>query len=666
MARDVSIAFRASDNLTQSISSMRRSVTGLSRDVSEYRRIQAQAFDRKTEVRIDITRARQALKDLERDVRNNVEGAEEAFRAKQRALEELNEEYRRLTRVANEAGRAEQSLQRDLTQTRNQQSTMAAQQQSMFRQLANAGLVNMIGGAATGLGGQFVGSMYGEVAGNGFRNIAGGVASGAAIGMIAGPVGAAVGAAVGGLTGAIQSLTEVTAKKDDVYKDEVRSLYDQVTNERKQNLESGIATASERERLIKGLGTLLGSEEAGQDMFQDIKSFGTNTPYQTTSMIDAAKTMLAYGVKPENIMSDMNMLGEIAMGDQNKFNGLSYAYAQTQSAGKLTGQDLLQYTAVGFNPLSYLAEEQGKTLQEMRELMSDGLISSDDVTRAFQMATSEGGKFYGAMAEQMDTYAGKLSMLTDLQTDVTAGYGEGYNAKRMEGMQSEIDQLNGYLGEKMKEANSLIGEYEADLENQYQQSIIDAMTEAMETPEYFKAKRHDDGVEMGRIIAEARAQAEIDYKNSEGYKLQQEADLSLVKNIQEDVAINNAYLDYGYKMAQQFTKGYQNGLQLASSNGNLPKETSYNPNVPSSAAASGMYGVPSYSTGTKRVVGDNVPALLHDGEEVLTKVDADKRRSGQSGPVIHIANMTVRKEQDIELIAEMLYSKLNKYAVNAV
>lgn len=668
MAKDVSIAFKASDNLTHSIASMRKSVNSLSRDVSEYRKVQSQAFEKRTEVKFDITKAKQELKELEKAVKNNVEGSEKAFKEKAKALEELQEEYKRLGLAAKEASKAELALQKDMQQSKNYQNTMSGQQQSILKTLSGAGLTNMLGGAVSKYGSQLISSTYGDSIGSSVGNIGGGIASGAAIGMIAGPVGAAVGAAVGGLAGAIQSLSEVTAKKDDLYKEEVSSLYNMVKDEQAQGLQEGIDTVSQREKLVMGLGTLLGSKDAGNKLFEDIKQFGIDTPYETIGMVDAAKTMLAYGIEAKDVMSNMKMLGEVAMGDQNKFNSLSYAYAQTQSAGKLTGQDLLQYTSAGFNPLSYLAEEKGKSLQEMRDLMSKGLISADDVTRAFQIATKEGGKFYGAMAQQMETYSGKLAMLDDLQAEVTAGYGEGYNKKRMEGMTKEIEQLGGTIGDKMREANSLIGEYQADLENKYQQSIIDAMTNAMSTDEYMKAKNENNGAEMGRIIAEARAQAEIDYKNSEGYKLQQEADLQLVQNIQEDVAINNGYLEFGFKMAEQFSKGYQNGLAIAAQNGVFTPITStykvsgyakgetYNSN--SSGYAPGRY-----ATGIDRVPYNNMPAYLHEGEKVLTKVEADKLRNAQ-GINIHINNPIIKETADVNTILSHMYSELRKQSFN--
>lgn len=683
ISRDVSIAFKASDNLTHSIQSMRRSVNGLSRDVSEYRKIQSQAFDKKAEVKLDISKAKKELKELEKAVRQNVDGSEKAFKEKQRALEDLQEEYKRLTKVAKDASKAENKLHDDMIKSNNTRKTMAAQQTSMMKSLAGAGLGNMLGSALTGSVNQSISSMYGAEVGGNISAVAGGVLSGAAIGAIAGPIGSAVGAAVGGLTGAINALSEQQQRDDDRFKNEVQTLYNKVTEQQENDLQSGIALASQREQLVMGLGTLLGSKEAGNKLFEDIKKFGIETPYEGISMIDSAKQMLAYGIKAENIMKDMKMLGEVAMGDQNKFNSLSYAYAQTQSAGKLTGQDLLQYTAAGFNPLSVLAEEQGKTLSEMREKMSDGLISAEDVTRAFQIATSEGGKFYGAMNAQMDTYAGKMAMLNDLQAEMTLGYGEGYNAKRAEGMEKEIEQLSGTLGDKMREANSLIGEFKADLENKYQQSIIDAMSSAMETEDYKKAERENDGAEMGRIIAEARAKAEVDYQNSEGVKLLQESQMGLIQSIQADVALNNQYIEFGKNMANQFSKGYagvindmaKSGMFSPSElSGLTQREGSFTQKVKNKFTGNGTntYGgidlktFDGYATGLDRVPYNDMLVRLHEGERVLTKVEADKLGKGNLGaPVINISSMTVREEADIEKIATHLYSELRKHAVNA-
>lgn len=660
ISKDVSIAFKASDNLSNSIKQMQQNVKGISRDVSEYRKIQSQAFDKKTEIKLDITKAKQELKELEKAVKQNVEGSEKAFKEKQKSIELLNEEYRRLTQVAKEAGKAEKQLQEDISRTSNKNASRNTP--SIMSSLATAGLGNMLGNAASNGLNQMISSIYGQNVGSAIGNVAGGIASGAAIGSIIPGIGTAVGAAVGGLTGAINALAEKQQREDDFFKEEVKSIYAKVKQEQEQGLARGTEFTSLREQNIKALGTLLGSKESGAKMFDDIRQFGIDTPYEATSMLNSAKQMLAYGIAEENIMSDMKMIGEVAMGDQNKFNSLSYVYAQTQSAGKLNGQDLRQYTEAGFNPLKVLAEESGKSLEVMREQMSEGLISAADVTRAFQIATQEGGQFYGAMADQMNTYAGKLAMLDDIKAEIEGGYGEGYTEERKKGMDLEIEQLNGEIGEKMKQANSLIGEFKADLENQYQQAIIKATEEAMKSEEYLKAEQEGNGAEMGRIIAEARAKAEAEYKNSEAYKIQQEADLQLVTSIQNDVAINRAYLDYGEKMANQFSKGWKSVLGV----GNTYTEATET-NLEASKETSNWWFNPEYlkylgngnATGLPRVPQDGV-YYLHEGEEVVNRVDADKSNGGNVTIAKLADSIIIREEADIEKFAKLFAMELIK------
>ena len=64
--KDVSIVFRASDRLSESIRGMRGGVKGLSADVEAYRKLQKQVFEEKAKVKLDITEAKANLKELEK------------------------------------------------------------------------------------------------------------------------------------------------------------------------------------------------------------------------------------------------------------------------------------------------------------------------------------------------------------------------------------------------------------------------------------------------------------------------------------------------------------------------------------------------------------------------------------------------------------------------
>ena len=65
--------------------------------------------------------------------------------------------------------------------------------------------------------------------------------------------------------------------------------------------------------------------------------------------------------------------------------------------------------------------------------------------------------------------------------------------------------------------------------------------------------------------------------------------------------------------------------------------------------------------GTKRVVGNDVPYRLHDGERVLTRSEADRYEKGtNTGVNITINGLTVREEADITKIANKLVQKINQ------
>ena len=67
--------------------------------------------------------------------------------------------------------------------------------------------------------------------------------------------------------------------------------------------------------------------------------------------------------------------------------------------------------------------------------------------------------------------------------------------------------------------------------------------------------------------------------------------------------------------------------------------------------------------GTKRVVKNDTPYRLHQGERVLTRTEADNYEKGlnvSSGISIKIENMSIREEADINKVAKELVARLNR------
>lgn len=172
-----------------------------------------------------------------------------------------------------------------------------------------------------------------------------------------------------------------------------------------------IQVRGEIESLEISFETLLGSKEKADALFGEIRTFASNTPMELAPLAKGAQTLLSFNVEAEKVMPILRQIGDISMGNSDKFNSLVLAFAQMSSTGKLMGQDLLQMINAGFNPLTVIADKTGKSISQLKDEMSAGAITVDMVTDAFASAASEGGQFYGMLEKQSKGINGSISNL---------------------------------------------------------------------------------------------------------------------------------------------------------------------------------------------------------------------------------------------------------------
>lgn len=185
-----------------------------------------------------------------------------------------------------------------------------------------------------------------------------------------------------------------------------------------------VSVRAEIQALEVSFRTLLGSQQASAELMRQMKEFAAATPLQLGDLAKGAQTMLGFNLDPDEIMPLLKAIGDISMGDAQKFQSLTLAFSQMSSVGKLMGQDLLQMINAGFSPLAVMADKTGKSIGELKEEMSAGAISADMVKQAFIDATSEGGQFFGMLSGQGDTVKGALAQLSGAFTDMLNGIGE--------------------------------------------------------------------------------------------------------------------------------------------------------------------------------------------------------------------------------------------------
>lgn len=170
--------------------------------------------------------------------------------------------------------------------------------------------------------------------------------------------------------------------------------------------------------------TLLGSQDKANAMFGELKQFAATTPLMLKDLAGGAQTMLGFNIAAEKVVPTLKAIGDISMGDSQKFQSLTLAFSQMSATGKLMGQDLLQMINAGFNPLTEISRKTGKSISELKEDMSAGAISAEMVAEAFTSATQEGGKFYGMLEKQGKGLTGQYNQLQGAITDMFNAIGE--------------------------------------------------------------------------------------------------------------------------------------------------------------------------------------------------------------------------------------------------
>ena len=170
----------------------------------------------------------------------------------------------------------------------------------------------------------------------------------------------------------------------------------------------------EAEQTSVAFTTLVGSETKAKGMLNEIAKFAAASPFGKLDLTENAKTMLNFGVETGRVLPLLKQLGDISGGNKDRLQSLSLVLGQVSAAGRLQGQDNLQFINAGFNPLQELAKMTGKSYAELQDKMSKGQITFENVTQAIRHATGAGGKFFGMMDKQSQTAAGKFATVKDI------------------------------------------------------------------------------------------------------------------------------------------------------------------------------------------------------------------------------------------------------------
>lgn len=635
---DVSIAISAQDRYSSAIKSMTQITKSFSKDADEMEDILHKLNTNKYSLKLDADAALKELKALEKQFAATGDEAD-GLKA-QLAKANYDNIKRNLDLVTKGAKDAEKQMQKTgeaFRKTGNQVGFGGAS--GVVSALVASGIGQMVGQIAQQGANILVSSRGGEAAGTIFSSALSSAISGSAIGTMAlGPgIGTAIGAAAGAGLGAISGAAQNFQKRDDAFKSYVQEAAESQLAQRDSDITSGSSLAAGRETDLISFSTLFKDRGVAEDYLKGLVDMANTTPFLYDDLTAMSKTLATYGYEAKGILPVLRTIGDTgaALGmSTSDMTMVAQALGRMKSSDKTTLEYLNILNDRGIGAVGMLAEAKGKSQGEIYDMISKGQIAGTEAVEIIMQALTD--SFAGSMSEQSRTFSGLSSTLEGMEQEMQNAYGEGYNDARNKGLQDQIDWLSGKSGEAQEEANRAIGAWQASLENAKEEYIRKAVDDAMETSDYQKAKAAGDAAEMGRILMQAKTKGMNEYNASKGAQEALAAEKAMVESIRADTSTNDDYWDAGYERGQWYTKGLAAGImdsrdQVASAAA-----------IKSSWEAFGGGGNNSYfdvdpgsfAVGLDRVPYDNFPALLHEGERVLTASQA--RAAERGGPTVQV------------------------------
>lgn len=507
--------------------------------------------------------------------------------------------------------------------------------------IRDSGLLREFGSALSGAAGAFLTSAIGEPTAQLVSQAIGGAMSGAAAGAFLGPLGMAGGAALGGAAGLISGGTAIWQAQDDAFKSYVQESVEGQLSEMDSIRTSGSAIAGQREQDQIAFAQRFGSEEAAREYLDRVKAMAVNTNYSYDEITGYSKSLLnTYDA--EQTLGVLQDLSDATAGLNLDSSGVSMfinGLARMRTTNKATQEYLNYFSERGLDVYDALSRSTGADKSKIAEMVSGGKISGTDAAQAILGYIQE--EFGGLSEKLASTYDAMVDNLGDAEANLNAMMGEGYNKTRKAGIQEQSDWLE---SGQLEEAYKAIGAWQADMENAKERYIREAVDAAIDSDDYKAAQAEGDAAEMGRIIMQAKIRGMNEYNANEGKDEVLAQELALIEGVREDTALNDSYWNAGYTLGREFSKGRAVGMRdayshMTAAGGSAPAEQesyddySFIERLQMAIGSGHAYGL-------ERVPYDNYPALLHEGERVLTAREARVQDAGAPTIIINISGNT--------------------------
>lgn len=176
---------------------------------------------------------------------------------------------------------------------------------------------------------------------------------------------------------------------------------------------SSIDSFAQFETLQTNLEVVIGSAEKGREIFEDLRKFSVQTPFGVDTLTGAYTQLVQVGDQIEFIKDDLLMLSDLSTGSQAKFQSILETYTKILASGKASSREIMS-----------LANQGLPIREELKKMGVTGSASANQIIKAFQEMTKEGGKFYQSSEKGNQTITGKTAYFVDTMKELKVSFAE--------------------------------------------------------------------------------------------------------------------------------------------------------------------------------------------------------------------------------------------------
>lgn len=462
---------------------------------------------------------------------------------------------------------------------------------------------------------------------------------------------------------------------------------------------------------------MMKSKTDGDKLMNDLKSFAVRTPYEFADLAENTRFAMAMNFNRDEILGpDLKSgllvdVGNAAAGLGKGAEGVESmirALGQIRAKGKVSAEEINQLAENGVGAWDYIAKAINKTTAETMKLGEKGLLPAEKAIAAIRKGLRD--DYGGMMDEQSKTWLGLTSSIKDfVSLNIFTKFGDGIRLGVQPYLQKLTDMLTNSpdkvvkFQKKIEDFGRSIGTFVSDKANrltQYFESLFN-------NPAFQNA---DLGGKAKIVLDGMLASVKQWVEGDGGEKISKSMEIMARKAMDAVVTVAKEYvpqiakigLDIGSAMAsgigEAATKKVDNSFFVQSKSmeekfaldkgstigrlkilGGLTKDEFMQSNdfeiaqnyfkrqldaglktkeqlLSENPWAKGV--IPGFAFGKGRIPYDNYPALLHEGEKVLTKQEASQTSSGAIIIQKIAENVIIREDADIAKIVKELIKEL--------